>query len=54
MSISVLITPLRLGAMQLPNRIVAAPLTRMRAGAGYAPTTLTLTLEFPPVEAAKA
>ena len=35
-----LFTPLRLGAIQLPNRIVMAPLTRMRAGAGNAPTAL--------------
>jgi N-ethylmaleimide reductase len=40
MSIGILFTPLRLGAMQLPNRIVMAPLTRMRAGAGNAPTAL--------------
>src|SRR5271155_5216718 len=40
MSIGILLTPLRLGAMQLPNRIVMAPLTRMRAGAGNAPTAL--------------
>jgi N-ethylmaleimide reductase len=35
-----LFNPLRLGALQLPNRIVMAPLTRMRAGAGHIPTTL--------------
>ncbi len=35
-----LFTPLRLGALQLPNRIVMAPLTRMRAGAGNVPTAL--------------
>jgi N-ethylmaleimide reductase len=35
-----LFTPLRLGAMQLPNRIVMAPLTRMRAGVGHVPTAL--------------
>jgi N-ethylmaleimide reductase len=40
MSIGTLFTPLRLGAIQLPNRIVMAPLTRMRAGAGNAPTGL--------------
>jgi N-ethylmaleimide reductase len=33
-------TPLRLGALQLPNRVVMAPLTRMRAGADNAPTAL--------------
>ena len=31
---------LRLGAIQLPNRIVMAPLTRMRAGAANVPTAL--------------
>jgi N-ethylmaleimide reductase len=40
MSIEILFTPLLLGAIQLPNRIVMAPLTRMRAGAGNAPTEL--------------
>src|SRR6202041_2082400 len=40
MSIGALFTPLRLGAIQLPNRIVMAPLTRMRAGAGNVPTSL--------------
>ena len=35
-----LFTPLRLGAIQLPNRIVMAPLTRMRAGAGNVPNAL--------------
>jgi len=40
MSIGILFTPLRIGTMQLPNRIVMAPLTRMRAGAGNAPTAL--------------
>jgi N-ethylmaleimide reductase len=35
-----LFTSLRLGAMQLPNRIIMAPLTRMRAGAANVPTTL--------------
>ena len=28
------------GAIQLPNRIIMAPLTRMRAGAGNVPTAL--------------
>jgi N-ethylmaleimide reductase len=37
-----LFTPLRLGAIRLPNRIVMAPLTRMRAGAGHAPTALNV------------
>src|SRR5580698_6114997 len=35
-----LFSPLRIGAIQLPNRIVMAPLTRMRAGAGNVPTAL--------------
>jgi N-ethylmaleimide reductase len=35
-----LFTSLRLGIMQLPNRIVMAPLTRMRAGSGNVPTAL--------------
>src|SRR5271168_3752996 len=40
MSLDLLFTPLRIGAMELPNRIIMAPLTRMRAGAGNAPTAL--------------
>jgi N-ethylmaleimide reductase len=40
MSIGTLFTPLRVGAIQLPNRIVMAPLTRMRAGANNVPTAL--------------
>ncbi|MBV8526646.1 MAG: alkene reductase, partial [Acetobacteraceae bacterium] len=32
-----LFTPVRLGALELPNRIVMAPLTRSRAGAGDVP-----------------
>jgi N-ethylmaleimide reductase len=35
-----LFTSLRLGAMQIPNRIIMAPLTRLRAGAGNVPTAL--------------
>lgn len=35
-----LFTPLRLGAVEAPNRIVMAPLTRMRAGADRIPTAL--------------
>ena len=35
-----LFTSLRLGTMQLPNRIIMAPLTRMRAGASNVPTEL--------------
>ncbi len=40
MSIGILFTPLRVGVIQLPNRIVMAPLTRMRAGANHVPTAL--------------
>jgi N-ethylmaleimide reductase len=40
MSNGILFTSLRLGAIHLPNRIVMAPLTRMRAGAGNSPTAL--------------
>src|SRR6202142_7018 len=35
-----LFSPVRLGAIQLPNRIVMAPLTRMRAGTANVPTPL--------------
>ena len=35
-----LFTPIRLGALTLPNRVVMAPLTRQRAGEGDAPTAL--------------
>src|ERR1700678_4546174 len=35
-----LFTPLTLGAMKLPNRIIMAPLTRMRAGANNVPTAM--------------
>jgi len=35
-----LFTPVRLGAVEAPNRIVMAPLTRMRAGPGRLPTAL--------------
>jgi len=37
---SLLHDPLRLGALTLPNRIIMAPLTRCRAGAGRVPTDL--------------
>src|SRR5271170_1343648 len=40
MSIDTLFSSLRLGAIQLTNRIVMAPLTRMRAGAANVPTPL--------------
>ncbi len=36
-----LFEPYQLGALTLPNRIVMAPLTRNRAGAGLVPTDLT-------------
>ena len=35
-----LFTPLQLGALELPHRIIMAPMTRMRAGAGNVPTSL--------------
>jgi N-ethylmaleimide reductase len=36
-----LFTPIRMGSIQLPNRIVMAPLTRMRAGSiDHVPTQL--------------
>ena len=35
-----LFTPVRLGALEAPNRILMAPLTRMRAGPGRLPTPL--------------
>src|SRR5580692_12991152 len=40
MSIESLFSPLQLGALQLPNRIIMAPLTRMRAGTNSVPTAL--------------
>ena len=40
MSVEILFEPLQLGAIKLRNRIVMAPMTRMRAGAGHAPTPL--------------
>ena len=40
MSKESLFSPLQLGALQLPNRIIMAPLTRMRAGTNSVPTTL--------------
>jgi N-ethylmaleimide reductase len=35
-----LFAPLQLGAIQIPNRIIMAPMTRMRAGSGGIPTPL--------------
>ena len=40
MSHADLFTPLRLGAIDLPNRVIMAPMTRSRAGDGNAPTPL--------------
>lgn len=38
-----LFSPFRLGSLDLPNRIVMAPMTRNRAGPGNAPTALNAT-----------
>jgi len=35
-----LFAPLQIGSIRMPNRIVMAPLTRMRAGVGNNPTAL--------------
>ncbi len=40
MSTDSLFSPLQLGPIQLPNRIIMAPLTRMRAGADNVPTRM--------------
>ena len=41
MSVQPLFTPVRMGELDLPNRIVMAPLTRMRAGSiDHVPTAL--------------
>ena len=40
MSVEIFFEPLQLGAIALRNRIVMAPMTRMRAGVGHAPTSL--------------
>ena len=40
MSVKIFFEPLQLGAITLRNRIVMAPMTRMRAGVGHAPTPL--------------
>ncbi|WP_206240432.1 alkene reductase [Novosphingobium terrae] len=37
---SMLFTPFRLGRLDLPNRVLMAPLTRSRAGAGNVPTDM--------------
>src|SRR5688572_10462420 len=38
-----LFTPVTVGALRLPNRVVMAPMTRNRAGAGNVPTPLMAT-----------
>lgn len=38
-----LFTPVQVGAYELPNRIVMAPLTRMRAGEGNVPREINAT-----------
>jgi N-ethylmaleimide reductase len=43
MNLTSLFTALRLGALELPHRIVLALLTRMRAGAGGVPTAMNAT-----------
>ncbi len=40
MSNSILFTPVKLGALALPNRILMAPLTRCRADADHVPTAI--------------
>ena len=40
MAASALFTPFQIGPLQLPNRIVMAPMTRSRAGDGNVPTAL--------------
>lgn len=42
MNVEQLFTPLQLGSIEIPNRVIMAPLTRMRAGAGNCPTTLNV------------
>jgi len=38
--VSLLGAPLRVGDLELPNRIIMAPLTRCRSGPGRVPTAL--------------
>ncbi len=38
-----ILSPFRLGSLELPNRVVMAPMTRNRAGPGNAPTALNAT-----------
>ena len=42
-----LFTPYTLGALTLANRIVLAPLTRNRAGAGFVPSEFAATYYSP-------
>jgi hypothetical protein len=52
MSAQPLFTPVRMGDLDLPNRIVMAPLTRMRAGPiDHVPTALTRGLAVHPGDA---
>jgi N-ethylmaleimide reductase len=37
-----ILTPIRIGAYDLPNRVIMAPMTRCRAGQGNAPTELAV------------
>ena len=37
---SVLLSPLALGSLSIPNRLIMSPLTRCRAGADRVPTAL--------------
>ena len=39
-SVPTLFTPLRLGAIEIPNRVIMAPLTRCRAVEGRVPSPL--------------
>lgn len=38
-----ILSPIRIGPYELPNRVIMAPMTRSRAGEGNAPTELTAT-----------
>jgi N-ethylmaleimide reductase len=48
MSVQPLFTPVRMGDLDVPNRIVMAPLTRMRAGPmDHVPTALQAAYHAP-------
>jgi 2,4-dienoyl-CoA reductase-like NADH-dependent reductase (Old Yellow Enzyme family) len=47
MNAPTLFTPVRLGAVEAPNRLVMAPLTWMRAATGRAPTPLMAVNRIP-------